>query len=119
MNTRVGLTISAIAVALLCGCSQAQGLAAQGNMNVIYLATATNDVLAAHHVEVLQAPRCSVDSATNYSCTGTTMSGAPIVTSVPDADSNSNPVMTITVGGVTIYHGPVLTVINENSEATP
>ena len=40
-------------------------------------------------------------------CTGTTMSGAPSSQAFPTLGFKLNPVMTITVGGVTIYHGPV------------
>lgn len=109
----------ALAAAALAGCSQVQGLATQGNMNVIYLATAANDVLISQQIGILSGPKCTVDSSTNYTCSGTTVSGAPIVVSVPNEDSNSDPVMTITVGGKTIYHGSVLTVLEQNSQATP
>lgn len=113
------IATTAAAMAALTGCSQVQGLATQGNMNVIYLATAAIDVLTEQRIGILEAPTCSVDSATNYTCHGVATSGEKILVSVPDEASNEDPVMTIKIGDRTVYHGSVLDVIEANSRATP
>jgi len=100
------------------GCSQVQGLATQANMNVIYVATASTDVLTSKSIPIQQAPRCTVDSAKLYTCKGTTKDGQPILVLVPE-DNSQDPQMTITVGGQQVFSGSVLTVLNQAAQATP
>ncbi|NQU36036.1 MAG: hypothetical protein HQ526_00385, partial [Actinobacteria bacterium] len=98
------------------GCTQVEGLATQANMNVIYLATASTDVLTEKSIPIEQAPRCSVDSTRLYTCKGTTVDGRPIVVLVPE-DNSQDPQMTITVGGEQIFSGSVLAVLNKAAQA--
>jgi hypothetical protein len=110
----VGGTIS-LSVA---GCSQVEGLATQANMNVIYVATASTDVLTTQSIPIQQAPRCTVDAAKLYTCNGTTADGRAILVLVPEDDSE-DPQMTISVGGQQIFSGSVVTVLNNAAQATP
>jgi len=87
-------------------------------MNVIYVATASTDVLTSKSIPIQQAPRCTVDSAKLYTCKGTTKDGQPILVLVPE-DNSQDPQMTITVGGQQVFSGSVLTVLNQAAQATP
>ncbi len=101
-------------VSSLTGCSQVQGLATQGNMNVIYLESAVTDVLLSQKVALMGKPTCTVDTSTNYSCTGTTLTGEPIAVQVPGTDED--PIMTISVNGKQVFQGSVIQVIDENAQ---
>ncbi|MGV1035862.1 MAG: hypothetical protein ACOYD0_02395 [Candidatus Nanopelagicales bacterium] len=116
----LGVVPAAAACALaLAGCSgTVVGLAQSGNMNVIYLATASNDLLIANKVAIYQAPRCSVTNEIKYDCTGETTNGKTITASVPDG-SIDDPIMTLTVGKRQIYQGSVLAVIQGNARTSP
>ena len=108
-------TLSLVALAAtLTGCSQVQGLATQGNMNVIYLESAVTDVLLSQKVALMGKPTCTVDTSTNYSCTGTTLTGESIAVQVPGTDED--PIMTISVNGKQVFHGSVIQVIDENAQ---
>jgi hypothetical protein len=112
-------TISAVTIGIglvggLAGCSQVEGLATQGNMNVIYLSTAATDVLIAQDVAIGQAPTCTVDASKLYSCEGLTADGDSILVRVPENDAE--PQMTIWVGDVEVFRGPVLTVLDDASQ---
>ncbi len=101
---------------LLTGCSgKVIGLATSGNMNVIYLATAANDILLQEKVAIYQSPQCTVTNKIEYNCKGKTTTGQDISVSVPDA-SIEDPIMTLTVGGKQLYQGSVLEVIKKNAQ---
>lgn len=87
-------------------------------MNVIYLATAANDLLLANKVAIYQSPRCTVTNKIQYDCTGKTTDGKAITASVPDG-SIDDPIMTLTVGKRQIYQGSVLAVIQQNARTSP
>ncbi len=111
----LGLVGIAAVGMLTSGCSQVVGLASQGNMNVIYLATASTDVLTAKQIPIQQAPRCTVDADKLYTCEGTAADGRPILVLVPENDT-TDPQMTITVGEEQIYSGSVLTVLDDAAQ---
>lgn len=70
---------------------------------------ATSDVLASEQVDVLTWPVCEFADNT-YTCTGETLDGQPIkATATGDEDQR----LTVTVGGRTIYQGPVQNVHDE------
>ena len=115
--------LTAVAVAassvLLSGCaSTIVGLADSGNMNVIYLATAANDLLLAHKIPVYQSPRCTVTNKIEYNCAGKTTAGEWITATVPDG-SIDDPIMTLSVGTKQLYKGSVQSVIHDNARVTP
>ncbi len=110
---RSAFTLGVLSIALA-GCSQVQGLATQGNINVVYLESASTDVLLSQNIPLMSKPICTVDSATNYQCTGTTLTGEPVAVHVPG--TNDDPIMTITVNGKQVFAGSVIEVINENAQ---
>lgn len=100
----------------LAGCaSEVIGLASGGSLNEAILSAATVDVLVGQKVTILAKPVCVV-STTNpadYTCNGKAAKGEPIVTTVTDGQSgNTNPHMSITVGGTSVYQGEIVPVLN-------
>lgn len=107
------LMLGVLSVAIA-GCSQVQGLATQGNVNVLYLESAVTDVLLAQKVALMTKPVCTVDPATNYNCTASTLKGEPVAVNVPGTDED--PIMTITVNGKQVFTGSVIEVIDQNAQ---
>lgn len=103
------------AVGALSGCSQLEGLATNGNMNVVYLETASTNILLSQKVPLQSKPVCNVSASTEYNCNALTVSGEPITVNVPGTDDD--PIMTIKVNGSTIYTGSVETVISQYAQA--
>lgn len=111
--------IAALAVMLpltVAGCSQVEGLAVSGNINVLYLSSAATDVLLDQGYHIGVKPVCEVTNTTQYSCSGSTADGQPISVVVPDS-SLPQPNMTITVGGKQIFSGGVIEVIDNAAGA--
>ncbi len=119
-SRRYALAVAGVIVSvpvLLAGCSgKVIGLATSGDMNVIYLATASNDLLLEAKVPIYQAPRCTVTNKIEYNCKGKTTTGQDISSSVPDARIE-DPIMTLTVGDKQIYQGSVIAVIKKHAQA--
>jgi hypothetical protein len=100
------------------GCSQYEGLGTVPNMDLIYVTAAATDVLTEQSIPIQQAPRCTANSATLYTCKGTTSDGRAILVRVSEANSK-DPQMTITVGNEQIFTGSASTVLNQAAQATP
>jgi len=102
----------ALAVLALSGCSQVSALAPVGGDDVSEVRFATIDVLLSSHVEVLEAPTCSLDGET-ITCAGTTMDGDAIAsTSGTTLDST----LEVTVGGASIFSGTLGSVLDAGAE---
>ncbi|MBP7972283.1 MAG: hypothetical protein WBB44_07900 [Candidatus Nanopelagicales bacterium] len=113
------VSAAAVGALALTGCSgTVVGLAQSGNMNVIYLATASNDLLLANKIAVYQSPRCTVTNKIKYDCLGKTIDRKIITASVPDGSSD-DPIMTLTVGKRQIYHGSVAAVLQDDARTAP
>lgn len=118
-NVLGAMAAAAVGAAALTGCSgTVVGLAESGNMSVIYLATASNDLLLANKIAVYQAPRCTVTNKIKYDCAGKALDGKIITASVPDG-SVDDPIMTLTVGKRQIYRGSVVAVLEDNARTSP
>ena len=114
------IAVAAVAVAtplVLAGCSQVEGLAVSGNINVLFLSSAATDVLLDQGYHIGVKPVCKTTDTTEYSCSGTTADGQAISVVVPDS-SVPQPNMTITVGGKQIFSGGVISVIDNAAGAT-
>ena len=103
------------------GCANAvsglMGLAESGTLEDAIIASATVDALTAQGIGILVMPVCdgSGPEDADYTCTGKTIKGETITTTVTDgASSNPTPHMTITVGNRTVYKGEIETVLNNS-----
>lgn len=101
----------------LSGCSVVEGLAIQGNLNVIYLSTAATDVLLSQGISIRVKPVCQLvtKELQSYACAGTTSDGRPIDVSVADG-TVADPIMVVSVGGKQVFTGSVTGVIKRNAE---
>lgn len=116
----VALIGAYVARALLRSSAEVEGIVVQGNMNVIYLQTASTDVLRQHGVAMRTVPQCVVEANNSnaYNCAGTTESGQKISVSVLNA-SAEDPLMSVTVGGKQIFNGSAIDVIQQNARTKP
>ncbi len=100
---------------LLAGCSQVAALQQVSGVPLATAEIAAADVLVAQDVPLLKAPNCT-ETATGFTCSGTTLDGRPIAVSVSNDEQQ---IMTITVDGRQIFTGPVQDVIEQAGERTP
>ena len=112
------LTLSGILLggAVLSGCaSQIDALAPVGGTNRIALRTAAIDVLLQDQLTIRDAPQCE-KAGDGYSCVGSLTDGSPIVVTSPGADLAT---MTVMVGNIVIYEGPVEDVLEAAAQQSP
>lgn len=113
MNRRIrwglGCAFGLAATAVLSGCSQFAQLQPVAGDAITAVNNATSDVVFAQGISVMEWPKCEFENKV-YVCTGTTVDGQEIKGVAPDAEALS---LTVTVGGKTLYQGPVIDVINE------
>lgn len=108
-RTAAGAAALTLAVVTVAGCSQIAVLQPVAGDGVTAVNNATSDVLAKEGVDVMTWPVCSFDNSI-YTCTGETLDGQPIAATT----SSSEPLeLTVTVGGRTVYRGPVEAVLEE------
>lgn len=86
---------------LLSACSQIASLTPVSGTAITMVRNATYEVLVAEKVPILTAPQCAA-SATGFTCTGTTIDGAEIIS---NATGTAPYDMTITVGGDLLFEG--------------
>lgn len=108
----VGLVL--LAAPALGACSQVQAIAPVGGDRLALVRFAGNDVLAEQGVAVATYPVCRQD-ASAVTCTGTTLTGDPIVFSEPAATPL---VLTVTVAGRSLYSGSAQAVVDRVSRPT-
>lgn len=89
-------------------CSQAAALAPVSGGRAALVRFAGNDVLVTKGVAILSAPVCAQDTS-GVACTGTALDGQPIRVVCPPGDPAR---MVVTIGGTTLYDGPVQDVID-------
>jgi hypothetical protein len=97
------------------GCaSQISGLAPVGGDTITGVRFAAIDALLKERIAIKRAPVCH-DVASGYACSGTTVDGKAIEVTATDAD---DPAMVVTVDGVVVYKGTMMTKLNEAAQAT-
>jgi hypothetical protein len=104
---RAVLLLAAVALA---GCSQVDALQQVSGVPLATVRIAAYDVLVDQRVPIKEAPLCT-ESATEFTCSGTTLDDRPIEVTVPNDEQQ---VMTVTVGGEQIFSGRVQDVIEES-----
>lgn len=108
---RILIGAGVAALALLPGCSnlgtQIATLQPVAGDAITGLNIAANDVLLREKVDILVAPVCTYEPET-YTCTGTTVKGDEILVTAQGAKPTT---FTVSVGGASIYDGPVDAVI--------
>lgn len=140
-NRKRGRVLAAVAVPAMCavalvGCSQVASLKQVSGVPITTLQIATNNVLVSQNVKVKEAPTCTDNAANDgYECKGSTITGAPIVVTAPEAldvsmtpTVNGTPVpmpegtlkmpMTVTVAGKVIFKGDAQAVIEKNQKGS-
>lgn len=96
-------------------CSQITNLAPVSGGPLATVRNGVYDVLVANDVKILVAPQC-VQEATQFSCTGTTTDGAPILATATLTSPYS---MTVTVAGAVLYDGDVQEALDQAAEEAP
>ncbi|MGV1037813.1 MAG: hypothetical protein ACOYD0_12435 [Candidatus Nanopelagicales bacterium] len=130
------VAVPAVCAVALVGCSQVAALKQVSGVPITTLQIATNNVLVSQNVRVKEAPVCEANAAGDgYECNGSTITGAPIVVTAPEAldvsmtpTVNGTPVampagtlampMTITVAGKVIFKGDAQAVIEKNQKGS-
>lgn len=130
------VAVPAMCAVALVGCSQVASLKQVSGVPITTLQIATNTVLVSQHVRVKEAPICEANAAGDgYECKGSTITGAPIVVTAPEAldvsmtpTVNGTPVampegtlampMTVTVAGKVIFKGDAQAVIEKNQKGS-
>jgi hypothetical protein len=102
-----------LAAAALTGCAsigtQLDGLAPVGGGDITTLRIAVVDVLTEQGILMMDVPVC-VEEAEQYTCSGTTIDGRPIVGTAPLTTPLT---VTVTVGGEQLFQGGAMDVIDE------
>lgn len=130
------VAVPAMCAVALVGCSQVASLKQVSGVPITTLQIATNTVLVSQDVRVKEAPICEANAAEDgYECKGSTITGAPIVVTAPEAldvsmtpTVNGTPVampegtlampMTVTVAGKVIFKGDAQAVIEKNQKGS-
>ncbi len=109
------LTLLALIVPALAGCSQVSALAPVSGDAITTLRIAIDDVLLENDVTILIAPKCTSSSG-GTSCTGSTVEGEAITVTSPVTKPQT---MTVKVGDTVLYTGDVESIVQKAAEATP
>lgn len=102
------VAVALLAVLALSGCSQISAIAPVGGDRVSEVRYAALDVLVQNEVDVLAVPTCEMADDREVTCTGSTLDGDTIDV-VSTADDQT--VLTVTVGGETLYTGSIQSVL--------
>lgn len=100
-------------LALLAGCSQVAAISPVGGTRLAEVRFATADVLVAEAVDILSGPDCAQARDLTVTCSGETVDGDRITSESPGSDPA---LLTVVVGGDTLYDGSLLDALEDALE---